>query len=306
VSDAAADERLPMTVVVPTRDRPTQLRRGLDALTSSIGAADEIVVVDSASRDSSTADVAASFGVRSVRCDRPGASRARNVGADAARHAFIAYIDDDVTVSPWWADAMARAIASGEDTAFVTGRVAVKAEHATYQRPVALVEGDTALTLTPDVVTPGNSANLALRRDALVRVGGWDEALGGGAVFEAAEDLDLFDRLFAAGMSGRYAPDALAWHDQWRTRRELIELDWRYGIGAGARLAKLRRIAPERARRVFRENVWHGDLADVARLTRRWEEFAVLTTLIRLAGTAVGFARARGADIDDTGRFAVR
>ena len=49
----------------------------------------------------------------------------------------------------------------------------------------------------------------------------------------------MFDRLFLAGSVGRYEPAALAWHDQWRERGDVFALEWRYGTGSGARLAKL-------------------------------------------------------------------
>ena len=50
-----------------------------------------VVVVDSASTDDTTA-VARQAGVEVVRCDRPGASVARNAGWQAARHEIVAYL----------------------------------------------------------------------------------------------------------------------------------------------------------------------------------------------------------------------
>ena len=85
----------------------------------------------------------------------------------------------------------------------------------------------------------GHGANLLVRAAALAAVGGWDESLGAGARFTSSPEADLYDRLFLAGFHGRYEPAARAWHEQWRSSRQLIQLDWRYGFGNGARLAKL-------------------------------------------------------------------
>jgi hypothetical protein len=126
----------------------------------------------------------------------------------------------------------------------------------------------------------------------LLEVGGFDEAMGGGARFEAAEDLDLFDRLFASGHVGRYDPSAVAYHDQWRERKALLRLDWRYGLGAGARLAKLVRADRARARRAAHEVLWEDGLCVLGRSIRAREEFAIATVSLRVVATLVGFALA--------------
>jgi hypothetical protein len=139
----------------------------------------------------------------------------------------------------------------------------------------------------------------------LLALGGFDELMGGGARFEAAEDLDLFDRLFAAGHTGRYDPVAVAFHDQWRDRKALLRLDWRYGLGAGARLAKLVRADRPRARRAAREVLWEDGVAVFGRSLRAWEEFAMATVALRVAGTLAGFVWAVLVPVRD-GHFTAR
>lgn len=281
----------PISVVVPTRDRPEQLRACLTAVRRSLRAGDELIVVDSASRNEDVEAVARAAGASYARCEVPGASRARNHGAARAVHEIVVFVDDDVRVAPDWAEAMARGMGDAA-VDFVTGRVSVPPSQAGYQRPVAVYEGDQPAVLDAGSErAPGPSANLAVRRSALDRVRGFDELLGAGARFQAAEDLDLYDRLFADGATGRYEPSALAWHEQWRDRRALLRLDLGYGIGSGARLAKLARTDRRRARHVVRTVLWRTDLCGLARAARRREEFAVLTTFVRLVGTVVGFVR---------------
>jgi hypothetical protein len=171
---------------------------------------------------------------------------------------------------------------------------------------VAINEGgDDAVVLDGEASSSlGPSANLAVRRAALDAVGGFDCALGAGARFRAAEDIDLYDRLFARGLTGRYDPAALAWHEQWRDRRALLGLDLAYGIGSGARLAKLVRTDRARMRFVLRTVLWQTDLCGLGRAVRRREEFAALTTLARIAGTFAGFVRGLVVPVRD-GHYAV-
>ena len=69
-----------VSVVVCSRDRPQHLAACLEALLTAIRPQDEVIVVDSASRDARTRRAAFDHGVRVVRCERPGLSHARNAG----------------------------------------------------------------------------------------------------------------------------------------------------------------------------------------------------------------------------------
>lgn len=64
-----------------------------------------------------------------------------------------------------------------------------------------------------EVQRVGVGANMAVRRAALERLHGFDEALDVGTPAGGAGDLDLFHRLLAAGETMRYAPDAVVRHE---------------------------------------------------------------------------------------------
>ena len=83
---------------------------------------------------------------------------------------------------------------------------------------------------------------------AIAAVGGFDEAMGPGSRWPAGEDPDLLDRVLATGAHGWYEPDAAAYHEHWRRVRQYVALQHRYGIGSGARLAKLARTDQVRLR----------------------------------------------------------
>jgi GT2 family glycosyltransferase len=278
-----------LSVVVATRDRAQLLEPCLEALARSVSRSDEIIVVDSHSRGPETAAAARAHGVQLVRCSVAGASLARNAGWRAAAHGVVVFIDDDVRVGPGWAAALRRAFRDHPDAAFITGRLGLKSEDAGTEWPVAFFDGAEPLPIARDVAENiGHGANLSVRRTALDLVGGYNELLGPGARFHAGEDLELMDRLLAHGLTGRYEPAAEATHEQHRTRTELVRLEWRYGIGQGARLVLLRALDRERFTPVFHYVAVDGGLRALMRCIKERYEFGATLIAARLAGMAVG------------------
>lgn len=271
------------------------LERCLSSLRVALDADDELIVVDSLSRDADAVRrVVQAEAATYVRAPAAGASVARNAGWRAARHDVVAFVDDDVFVSATWAAGARQAFAEHRDAVFVTGRIEVPPEQGLVARPVA-IKDDAA----PHVIDRafdgivGHSANLAVRTDALARVGGFDRGMGPATRFPGAEDLDLFDRLLATGGVGWYAPAMNAWHDQWRTSRDLLRLDWRIGRGMGARVAKLQRTDRQRARSAAKVIFWSWGLWDAYRWARARSWVLVGAALLRVAGGVSGLARGR-------------
>ena len=301
--------RPPISVVVPTRNRPEMLKRALESLRPTLGPDDELLVVDSASDDPEQTEVVArEFGARTVRCSRKGETVARNAGWRAAGHELVAYCDDDVWVDRGWTDAFAAALGAHPEVAFVTGRIDIPPDQTVVGLAVSILDRDEPASY--DARTPGHlghAASMAIRRAALEQVGGFDEVLGAGARFEAGPEGDLFDRLFAAGWRGRYEPAARAWHDQWRRRlRVIVRLDYGYGKGSGARLAKLARAGDrKRFRLVAAEYLWHWGISQLPGPLRRRDRLIVAMTLARLAGVAVGFVTGMLTPVRD-GHYAPR
>ena len=284
-----------LSVVIATRDRAKLLGPCLEALSQSVAKSDEIIVVDSHSRGPETAALAKAHGVRLVRCDVAGASLARNAGWRAATHGLVAFIDDDVRVAQGWADALRGAFRDHPDAAFITGRLGLSSEDAETEWPVAFFDGAEPLPIEPDAAANlGHGANLSVRRSALELVGGYNEVLGPGAPFHAGEDLELMDRLLAQGLTGRYEPTADATHEQYRTRTERVRLEWRYGIGQGARLVLLRALDRKRFAPVFHHVAVEDGVQALNRCIKERYEYGATLIAARLAGMAVGALGALG------------
>jgi glycosyltransferase involved in cell wall biosynthesis len=280
-------------VIVPTRDRPDQLARCVTSVRASLRDGDELVVVDSAStRRDEVAAVASRYADVVLRAERPGVDRARNLGWRGAMHEIVLFTDDDVTVDPGWAAAFAAAAERHREAGFFTGRIDVPPGQPFPRREIALKrETEPQVYDRRSVVNLGHGASMASRRAVLAQVGGWDEALGAGGHFRSAPEVDLFDRILAAGWVGRYEPAALAFHEQWRDMDEVVRLDYGYGVGNGARIAKLLRSDRGRARQVAANAFWHWGLSTAVKQWRAGDRRLAKATTYRVAGNAVGLAR---------------
>jgi cellulose synthase/poly-beta-1,6-N-acetylglucosamine synthase-like glycosyltransferase len=80
----------------------------------------------------------------------------------------------------------------------------------------------------------GAGANFAVRRQTILDLGGFDEALGAGTRCGAGEDNEMFVRVLLAGYDLSYRPSAVVWHRHRREWHELRSLLLRYGMGLSA------------------------------------------------------------------------
>lgn len=282
-----------VAVLVPVRDRADLLDRALTAMAPGLRDVDAVLVVDSASRTPDVARVAASHGVPCLRVDAPGISRARNAGCDAVEAPVVAFTDDDCRPHPGWTAAYDHAFGTDPELAFAFGRVEPADGPGV---PVSVLEATDPYTVhgSPPEERLGHGANMAFRRDALERMGPFDEALGVGGPLRAAEDTDMFLRLLAAGASGAYLPDAVVVHDRRPTRRAAAKAAYGYGIGEGALAVKHERTgiggSGSPARAALRQTV--DDL-------RAGYVTGVAVGIARTAGAVVGARRVREWPIRD-------
>lgn len=89
-----------ISVIVPARNCPGQVRKCLDCLAASSFRDFEVIVVDDASTDE-TAEVAARMGATVLQLgNRMGPAGARNRGSQLARGEYLFFLDADVCVHP--------------------------------------------------------------------------------------------------------------------------------------------------------------------------------------------------------------
>ena len=225
---AAAAVRL--SAIVPTHNRPDQLRACLETL--RVQDADpgevEVIVVDDGSPSEMTAVVAevAAAGKIEMRCERLsaiGLNGARNHGAAVARGEVLAFLDDDTLVSGGWARALIQAFAE-YPCAAAGGRVRLRLDGPEpswlVTRRCYLAEydlGDEPFWVETDDIDGRDAmpvgANCAVRRSDFERLGGFVVGLDRiGRSLVSNGDTEFFHRLRAADGSMRYVPEASVLH----------------------------------------------------------------------------------------------
>jgi hypothetical protein len=271
-------------LAVATRDRASRLRDALlPSLRQAVAAGYRVVVVDQ-SRDSATADLLADVGVCYLRSE-PGLSRARNVAVAATTEPLIAFTDDDVTFPDGWLAGIVAAFDRHEAAGGVLGRAATPDGRLLPGAP----PGEYRWPTTPFQL--GSGFNMAFRREALQDAGPFDEDLGAGGRFPAAEDTDMFYRVLRAGWPLVCSDDITLVHHDWRSPTEERRTQWAYGIGAGAQTASHvadgdRRAAWLAVRAVARHLYW------AVRLVLTGHAGRAPLPMASLGGTIVGFVRA--------------
>ena len=223
------------SVVVPTHNRKALLRRCLRALVHQQYPDYEIIVVDDGSTDGTGDMVQREFPqVRYIRQEPTlGPAAARNRGVHVARGEIVAFTDDDCVPPPDWLARLAQGFADYPQAAAVGGiqeaseqvlrtRVLARYERFVTRRVYGL--GEAPVVGSP---APGGTNNLAVRRDLLLEIGGFDETFP----VAAGEDADLLRRLAKRGYVTVTLPLKVT-HLQSYTWTSFVRQQIRRGIGA--------------------------------------------------------------------------
>jgi GT2 family glycosyltransferase len=279
-----------VAVIICTRNRPEMLTAALDATIPTLRADDELLVVDSASSTSATRDVAVRRSARLVRAARPGLSRARNLGVAETSAPIVVFTDDDCMPQSGWLDALAAGFEASE-VGFVLGQVRADVEDAHLPFDAARPRPPARFTGPTDPIELGNGACMAFRRSAWDACGGADERLGAGTRLRSAEDHDLFVRLLQHGWTGVYEPAALVLHRDWRSHREVVRYNWGVGLGTGAMVAKLWRVADgATVRPLLRRRLVTDGVRELTRNVIHRDKSAIVAHTLKLTGTLTGLA----------------
>ena len=267
-----------LTVAVCTKDRPALLKRCVESVralpTPNIeGEEDlELLVVDNAPSDARTRELVETLPEVRYACEpRPGLDFARNRALQEATGELVAYLDDDVVVDERWRDGLMTAWAEHPDAAAFTGLVLPYAldteaqiifeERGGFRRGFQQMRyqgqrrvGDPLYPCGAGIF--GAGANMSFRREVLIELGGFDEALDTGASLPGGGDLDIFYRVIRAGHPLVYEPRYLVFHEHRRARAALRRQYWSWGLGFMAFVAKSHREDPPQRSKLRRLVGW--------------------------------------------------
>lgn len=244
--------------MIPTCANAGSLQRTIASVLDTGYEPLEILVVENRPPAASTREVVeevfAGQPVRYLEEPRRGASFARNAGLARATGEIVAFTDDDVIVDPSWIDRACAAFANVEHAACVTGRILPRAldtpsrvlfaeltsfDKGAEERIFRLPESRIVEPLFPYVAGHiGSGANIFIRREVALEMGGFDPVLGPGTASVGAEDLDLFVRLAQDGRTIVYDPTVMLMHNNPDGATALRVHACKYGIGITAMLGK--------------------------------------------------------------------
>ncbi len=226
--------RVAMTVAICTRNRTAQLERALRSIDAQNHRPDEVLVIDNAPSSETTRTLLVERfpQYRYIRESIAGLDFARNRALHEAQHEIVAFLDDDAVARPDWTDQLNRTFDDNPRVALCTGHVAAVSQQTPaeklFEANGGFGRGDRAVRLPHDAgrrlhglpvpliawaVSVGNGTNFAVRRDAALMLGGFDEAFELGEALHGGGDLDMFWRILMAGHELLYQPTARVEHE---------------------------------------------------------------------------------------------
>jgi GT2 family glycosyltransferase len=214
--------------VVPSigRARPRETVESTDASARGADIPVEIVLA----WQSSSAPPTLPASARVIEVLPLGVSHAKNRALAHVTAPVIAFVDDDELVDPHWARGLLSTFAANPDVGAVFGAIAPLDDRGLAY---CSYEGDVERRYSGASTAPwlvGGGGNMALRRDMLERLRGFDVVFGGGTVSLSAEDTELAARVLYAGKEVLWTPAAVAYHPT-KTEQERLESRAPYAFG---------------------------------------------------------------------------
>jgi GT2 family glycosyltransferase len=249
----------------------------------------ELLVVDQSTTSATEELLRSQFideRLRYVRSCAVGKGAALNEGLMRAASEAVVCIDDDCEVGHGWIDGMAETLRSQPEVGAVFSSVVPGPFDPTKgYTPSRVWSQDTVLRSVGDARSGlGLGAGMALRRDAVIVLGGMDELLGPGGRYPSCDDWDIELRLLLRGWLVVHSATLKVVHHGFRTfadGREHTRRDW-VAIGATfAKMSKSGRAQPiYLAMRIVSKDAIMPLLVDAAR-TRRPSGVIRLTAFCR-------------------------
>lgn len=232
-----------ITALICTRNRPEPLAKAVRSLLAETASNFELLVIDQ-SDDSHTSDALADSlrdpRLRYHRSQTRGKGAALNEGFRIALGTIVVCTDDDCEAPPNWVSDMARTLEAHPTAALLFCRV-LPVPHDPEKGYVPVYEPRKSRLLRNVAAVRhgvGLGAAMALRRDFVLSLGGFDESFGPGARFPSADEWDIVIRTLLSGRHVYESVDVAVVHDGFRTFEEgraHARRDW---IALGAVCAK--------------------------------------------------------------------
>lgn len=218
-----------VSIVVLTKNSAATVRKTLDSVFNQTRKPDEVVVVDGNSSDG-TLNIVKQYPVKLLSEPGLGFGYARNVGVKNSSGEIIFFIDSDCYAEPQWIEKMLPHFQDSE-IAGVTGPTRLWNTHHGVARFLACVGGRMDMPSSRMFFEIAPTMNLAVRKEEVLKVGGFDETL------VRCEDTDLTFKL-TREKKIVYEPEAVVWFRGSPTLRVASRKCFNHFVGVGQLFAK--------------------------------------------------------------------
>jgi glycosyltransferase involved in cell wall biosynthesis len=223
-----------ISVVIPTRHRPEELRACLESLAGqSLPRTEwEVIVVEDGDEnpaDDALARMFAELPGHYLQQPHAGCGAARNMGVETARGRYVAFTDDDCLLPPDWLAKLASCIESA-DGRLIAGRPVNVLKDNPYSNATQLLL-DYMLAhfnADPDRATLAIGGNFAVPAEGFRRLGGF----GPEFYRKAAEERDFCARWLADERRILYVPELVVHHAHRLSFASYLRQHFHYGRGA--------------------------------------------------------------------------
>ncbi len=232
-----------LSAVVCTRNRAGSCVPTIETLLKCQFDDYEIILVDQ-STDSLTRKAVEPFlsipQFRYIQSDTKGVSLSRNIGLKEARGEIVVYTDDDCTVPPnflmvFW-DIFQKNNQVG--VAFCNVKAGPHDSNLGFVPAYERHDDKLVSSVWDKCRARGIGAGMAVRKQAVLSIGGYDESLGPGTQFPDCEDGDIAVRSLLSGWPIYETNKTFVVHHGFRGWAEGRELSKRNWVGIGAAYSK--------------------------------------------------------------------
>lgn len=191
-----------VSVVLLTKNSVETVKKTLDSIMSQTRKPDEIIVVDGNSKDG-TIEIVKQYPIKLVTESGLGFGHARNLGVKNAEGDIILFIDSDCYADEKWIEKILPHF-SEPKIAGVTGQTKLWNTNHGVARFLACVGGRMDMPTKQRFVKIAPTMNLAIRRNIVLEVGGFDESLFRGEDTELTYKVTKRHKIL-------YEPEAVIW-----------------------------------------------------------------------------------------------
>lgn len=216
-----------ISVIIATKNRPTDIRRCLQSLENSVYKNFEVIVADQSDNPNqiNKTDYPGVPQLLSINTPEGGKAAAINEAIKKARGDMLVFTDDDCVVSRQWLSIIDRVATKQpvHSAFFGKTRPHEPHKHAGLICPSTFTKSVRSIISSPrpHFLHIGFGNNMAIRASAIASSGGFKSWLGPGSIGNNAEDAEMALRLLIQHHTILYEPTMIVFHNRWITANQM-------------------------------------------------------------------------------------